>query len=268
MKKLLVAGAIIAVHFLFAETPEEAYARVSACRDVWNTNAWAYVKQVAIGDDQALAEAKAKWFVDVLGFPDVTETNRLGDVLYAKEKFLCWNTDLGGIIVNTNCWYAVADFIARLKAASDPRWIDKSYIVEIGRMADGARLVANTNPLLDFASYKLAHYENYRERHKNIVNDTDVFNAFCREWSDGIRARQEKERTLKRAQDYAKYQTLRDRFWLFGAKNLPPEIKAICRSNIVERAHLTAEEERDIFEYVPHWYYRVMGIKQKKKETQ
>ena len=45
------------------------------------------------------------------------------------------------------------------------------------------------------------------------------------------------------------------------------EIKAMCRSNIVERAHLTAEEERDIFEYLPYWYYRVMGIKQKKKET-
>ena len=87
MKKLLVVGFAVAYSGLFAETAEEAYARVSSCRDVWNTNALAYVKQVAIGDDPAVAEAKAKWFVDVLAFPDVTETNRL-------EKWCCYKSKL------------------------------------------------------------------------------------------------------------------------------------------------------------------------------
>ena len=78
-----------------------------------------------------------------------------------------------------------------------------------------------------------------------------------------IRDKQNRERALKRAQDYAKYQTMRDRFWLFGAKDLSADVKALCRSNIVDRAHLTPEEEHDIFEDVPDWYYRVMGIRGK-----
>ena len=65
---------------------------------------------------------------------------------------------------------------------------------------------------------------------------------------------------MKRAQDYAK-QTMRDRFWLFGAKDLPPDVKAVCRSNIVVRAHLTPEEEKHIFDDVPDWYLRLKGIK-------
>ena len=106
------------------------------------------------------------------------------------------------------------------------------------------------------------HYEKYTDIILNLT-DIDVENAFHREWSDGVRARQEKEWALKRIQDFAKQRIKMD-FWLFGAKDFPAEVKAVCRSNIVERAHLTAEEERDIFEDVPYWYNRVMGTKKKK----
>ena len=263
MKRILVVVSVIASSALLAETPEEAYARVSSCRDVWNTNALAYVKQVAIGDDPALAGTKAKWFVDVLGFPDVSETNRLGDVLYAKEEFLSWNTCLDSVISNTNCWYAVADFIARLKAASDPRWIDEKYNFVTEVLDDGVTFGGNTNPLLDFASYKLEHYEEYKRQHTNLVTEAEVFNSFYEKWSDGVSERQRRERALKRIQDFAKQRIKMD-FWLFGAKDFPAEVKAVCRSNIVERAHLTTEEERDIFEDVPYWYNRVMGTKKKK----
>ena len=47
---------------------------------------------------------------------------------------------------------------------------------------------------------------------------------------------------------------MKERFWLFGAKDLPADVKAVCRSNIVERAHLTPEEEHDIFEVIPSWF--------------
>ena len=119
----------------------------------------------------------------------------------------------------------------------------------------------NTNPLLNFATYKLEHYEEYRRQHTNLVTDTEVFNSFYAEWSDSVSKRQRKERALKRAQNYAK-NMMKTRFWLFGAKDLPADVKAVCRSNIVERAHLTPEEEHDIFEDIPYWFKR-LGIKHK-----
>ena len=87
MKRLVLSCMMIGVFALHAETAEEAYARLSSYRSVWDTNALAYVKLAAIGDDPAVAEAKAKWFVDVLAFPDVTETNRL-------EKWCCYKSKL------------------------------------------------------------------------------------------------------------------------------------------------------------------------------
>ena len=157
---------------------------------------------------------------------------------------------------------ALADYIARLKSAADPRWIDGSYYVVTDVLPDGSTIGANTNPLLNFASYKLEHYENYRQSHTNFVNETDAHNAFAEEWSNMVRNRQNRERALERAQRYAKH-IMRDRFWLFGAKDWPSDVKAACRSNMVSRAHLTADEDRYIFDEVPDWYYKVMGIKRK-----
>ena len=243
MKKLLVAGAITAAHFLLAETPEEAYARVSACRDVWNTNALAYVKQVAIGDDPALAEAKAKWFVDVLGFPDVTETNRLGDVLYAKEKFLTMNAGLGSVIGNTNCWYAVADFIARLKAEADPEW----------QFAEGK------NFFRAVSNYRQDCLETYVRQHANSVSRVDPTNSFYREWHSMFRNKRNREIRFSSALNSAKQRMKMD-FWWFGTENMSEAEKSVCRSKIVARAHLTPAEEHFIFDDKPDLYYKIKGI--------
>ena len=264
MKKLLMScimacGGMLACE---SETVDEAYARLSSYRSLWDTNAVAYTKTVWSIRDPAFAVANGKWFVDFLSYPDESAANKLEYVLYAKESVISRNASSYGVQSNTNCWYALADYIARLKAASDPRWIDEKYNFVTEVLDDGVTFGGNTNPLLDFASYKLEHYEEYKRQHTNLVTETAALNSFYAEWSDGVSERQKKERALKRIQDFAK-QTMKERFWLFGAKDLSADVKALCRSNIVDRAHLTPEEEHDIFEDVPDWYYRVMGIRRK-----
>ena len=164
MKGLPVVAVAITCGMLFGETSEEAYARALSYRSLWDTNARAYAKLVAIGDDPAVAEAKAKWFVDVLSFPDVTDTNRLDDVLWAKKKIISWNAGSHGIVGNTNCWYAVADFISRLKSAADPKWQSGGE--------DG--------PLFDFASYRRECFEVYMRQHTNSVPEATVRETFDR----------------------------------------------------------------------------------------
>ena len=264
MKKILAVGVYALTYPLLAETAEEAYARLSSYRSVWETNVWAYAKSINLAKDQGSCGANGRWFVDFLSYPDVTDTNRFYEVFSARETVFFRTTDAYGIGDNTNCWYALADYIARLKDVADPRWIDERYEFVTDVLDDGVTFGGNTNPLLNFASYKLEHYEEYKRQHTNLVVEADAFNAFYEEWHFMIRNKQNRERALKRAQDYAKYQTMRDRFWLFGTKGLSDSEKAVCRSNIVERAHLTPEEEQDIFEDVPYWYNRVMGTKKKK----
>ena len=262
MKILIAVGAVAGFGVLFGETDEEAYARLSSFRSLWETNAVSYYKTVGSINDPACAVANGKWYVDFLSYPDLMVTNRLSDVLYAKAEVISRNADSYGILYNTNCWYALADYIAHLKDESDQRWIDESYDVVTGVMDDGVKIMANTNPLLDFASCKLVHFEHYRLQHTNLVSEIDAINAFYREWSLGVREHQIRERALKRAQDNAR-NVLKNPFWLFGAKDMSDAEKAICRSNIVERAHLTAEEEHEIFDVVPDWYHKVMGIQRK-----
>ena len=248
MNKLLALGTSAFIGGLLAETAEEAYARLSSYRSVWDTNALAYVKLAAIGDDPAVTEAKAKWFVDVLAFPDVTETNRLDEVLSAKEKIISYNDGSYGIESNTNCWYAVADFIARLKSVVDPGWQD----------------VEGESFSIALRNYRQECLEAYVRQYTNVVSGVDPTNAFYQGWHSMYIDKWNREVSLNSALDSAKH-TMKDRFWLFGAKDFPAEVKAVCRSNIVERAHLTAEEERDIFEDVPYWYNRVMGTKKMNK---
>ena len=253
MKRLLVVVSVIASSALLAETAEEAYARLSSYRSLWETNAVAYRKTVKAINDPAFADANGKWFVDFLSYPDESATNKLEDVLYARERVILHNVGSYGVQSNTNCWYALADYIAHLKDISDPRWIDEKYNFVTEVLDDGVTFGGNTNPLLDFASYKLEHYEEYKRQHTNLVTEAEVFNSFYEKWSDGVSERQRRERALKRIQDYAK-QTMKERFWLFGTKGLSDSEKAVCRSNIVERAHLTPEEEHEMFEVIPHWF--------------
>ena len=246
MKRMLVVVSVIVSNSLLAETAEEAYARLSSYRGVWETNATAYAKLAAIGDDPAVAETKTRWLLDVLAFPDVTETNRLVDVLWAKEEILSWNGGSASIVGNTNCWYAVADYIARLKSVADPGWQD----VESEGFSSAVR------------NYRQACLEAYVRQHANFVAGADPTNSFYRGWRSMYIDKWNREVRISSALDSAKQRIKMD-FWLFGAKDFPAEVKAVCRSNIVERAHLTTEEERYIFEDVPYWYNRVMGIERK-----
>ena len=231
---------------LLGETVDEAYARLTAYRSVWETNAWAYVETVPVVTNKAIAEANGRWFVDFLQYPDVTDTNRLSEIFRAKDYAVWHYGDVVGISDNTNAWYAVADYIAHLKDVADPRWIDKSYEVVTGVMDDGVKIIANTNPLLDFASYKLEHFTAFRQAHTNLTNEIDALNAFFRDWSDMTRSKIRWEKMLNEALDKPK-KSIRENFWWFGTENMSEEEKSICRSNIVERARLSQEEADSIF---------------------
>ena len=244
MKRLVLSCMMIDVFALHAETAEEAYARLSSYRSVWDTNALAYVKLAAIGDDPAVAEAKAKWFVDVLAFPDVTETNRLDEVLSAKEKIISYNDGSYGIESNTNCWYAVADFIARLKSVVDPGWQD----------------VEGESFFIALRNYRQECLEAYVRQYTNVVSGVDPTNAFYQGWHSMYIDKWNREVSLESALNRAKH-TMKERFWWFGAKNMPDEVKDVRRSNIVTRAHLTPAEEHFIFDDKPDFYYKIMGIK-------
>ena len=246
MKRLILSCLTIGVCALQGETVEEAYARLTAYRSVWETNALAYVETVPVVTNKALAEANGRWFVDFLQYPDIADTNRLREIIRAKDYAISsYGGDIG-IYDNTNAWYAVADYIAHLKDVADPRWIDERYEVVTDVMDDGVKIIANTNPLLDFASYKLEHFADFRQKHTNLTNETDALNAFFREWSDMTDAKIRREWMLKGALDEPK-RTIRENFWWFGAEKMSEAEKSICRSNIVERARLSQEEAESIF---------------------
>ena len=260
MKRIILFYMVTGVSALPGETVDEAYARLTAYRSVWETNAWAYIQTVPVVTNKALAEANGRWFVDFLQYPDVTDTNRLTEIILAKDYAILHNGGRIGIYDNTNAWYAVADYIAHLKDVADPRWIDESYIVVTDVMDDGVKIIANTNPLLDFASYKLEHFTAFRQAHTNLANEIDALNAFFRDWSDMTRSKIRWEKRLKWALDKPK-QSIRENFWWFGTKNMSEEEKSVCRSNIVARARLTPAEEHFIFDDKPNYYYKIMGIK-------
>ena len=260
MKRIILFYMATGVCTLLGETVDAAYARLTAYRSVWETNAWAYVETVPVVTNKALAEANGRWFVDFLQYPDVTETNRLSEVILAKDYAILHNGGRIGIYDNTNAWYAVADYIAHLKDVADPRWIDESYIVVTDVMDDGVKIIANTNPLLDFASYKLEHFTAFRQAHTNLVNEIDALNAFSRDWDGMILSNIRREKMLNGALVEPK-RTIRETFWWFGTKNMSEEEKSVCRSNIVARAHLTPAEEHFIFDDKPDLYYKIMGIK-------
>lgn len=228
------------------ETVEEAYARLTAYRSVWDTNAWAYVQTVPVVTNVAIAEANGRWFADFLQYPDVTATNRMDEILRAKKYAIGHYGYAIGIFDNTNAWYAVADYIAHLKDASDPRWIDESYDVVTDVMADGVKIVANTNPLLDFASYKQEHFSDYRQAHTNLVNETDALNSFFMEWSNMTDSIIRRERMIQWAMHEPK-RAIRECFWWFGSCRLLDAERASVQSNIIERAQLSLEEADSIF---------------------
>ena len=249
MKKLFLFGISALVGYISAETAEEACARLSSHRSLWETNAMAYAKMSVTGKDPVVAEAKAKWFMDVMAFPDVTETNRLDEVILAKEKILSWNTGSRGVIDNTNCWYAVADFIARVKAVADPEWQD----VEGESFSSAVR------------NYRQECLDAYVRQHTNFVAGVNPTNSFYRGWRSMYKDKWNREVRLSSALNRAK-QVMKEDFWWFGAKTMSDAEKAVCRSNIVIRAHLTPAEEHFIFDDKPDLYYKIMGIKKPREQ--
>ena len=246
MKATMLVCAAVCGGGLIGETADEAYARLTAYRSVWETNAVAYARSICLAKDLDAAAANGMWFVDAMSFPDVTETNRLDSILQAKEEIMRQGYIEGSIQSNTNCWYALADFIARLKTTVDPRWQEED----------------ENRPFFDFNNYRQECLEAHMRQYTNRVSKADAVKAFNRVWHSMFAAKWNREVNLHSALRHAK-QMMRDRFWLFGAKDLPADVKNACRSNIVERARLTADEERYIFDEVPDWYYKVMGIKRK-----
>ena len=88
MKRTLVLGGIVFAGCLFAETVDEAYARLSSYRSLWETNTVAYYKTVGAIENPAFAVVNGKWFVDFLAYPDISDTNRLDDVIWAKSEII------------------------------------------------------------------------------------------------------------------------------------------------------------------------------------
>lgn len=246
MKNVLSLWLTTAAFGLIGESSEEAYARLVGHRSVWETNAWAYVNTIPLTTNKTASAANGWWYIEMLQYPDIAETNRLEQILDAKEYAIRHYSDVDGILENSNAWYAVADYIAHLKDVADPRWIDESYEVVTGVMDDGVKIIANTNPLLDFASYKLEHFANFRQAHTNLVNEIDALNAFFREWSNMTDSNVKRERRLKVSLLEPK-RTIRECFWWFGMDSLSEAERATVQSNIVERARLSQEESDSIF---------------------
>ena len=244
MKAEVFIGMVAAAVAACGETSAEAYARLSACRGIWETNAYAYIKSIRLADDSAAVDANGRWFIDFVELPDVAETNRIAEVLRAKADGMLWYSGCDGIAYSTNTWLAVADYISRLKNASDPRWIDESGCEEEDVLDGGICIATNANPLLDFALYKAENYESFRQRHTNI-SEIASLNLFAREWCDMIEARQRREREVKLAIERAL--SLINIFWRMGARTFSVEAKSNFRSNIVERARLTEAEEHTVF---------------------
>lgn len=244
MKTKVFIGMVAAAVAACGETSAEAYARLSACRSIWETNAYAYVKSIRLADDSAAVDANGRWFIDFVELPDVTETNRIAEVLRAKADGMLWYSGGDGITYSTNTWLAVADYILRLKNASDPRWIDESGDEEEVPLDGGICIVTNTNPLLDFAIYKAENYDAFRQQHTNI-SEIASLNLFAREWYDMVDARQRREREIKLATGRAL--RLVNMFWRIGAQKFSVEAKSNFRSNIVERARLTESEAHTAF---------------------
>ena len=87
-KRLLALGDIVFAGCLFAETVDEAYTRLSSYRSLWETNTVAYYKTVRAISDPACAVVNGKWFVDFLAYPDISDTNRLDDVIWTKGEII------------------------------------------------------------------------------------------------------------------------------------------------------------------------------------
>jgi hypothetical protein len=233
VKRLLLNAIVIfCLCVISAETPDKPLS-FSFCREIWNTNALQCVQSARGIINRQLYGVSAErmfgqWFVDFLGYPDVTETNRIEEVLYAKERAIFDFARLSGIVDNTNAWFATADFLGRLREVKDPRWIDESARVITGYV-NAIPIYANTNSLFDFTAYRKTHPD-----------------ADFRDWKMMVASRKRRERAILRVERMI-LRVIGEFYWRCGAKSLSIDEQAMCRSNIVVRARLTRKEEEDVF---------------------
>ena len=229
MRKTLFAVLSALGCVAMCETLEEAYLRLSERSAIWESDPWTYVKNVQLTSDAVAIDANGKWFADFMAYPDICDTNRVRVVLLAKTYAMRRFPEERGIYGDTNAWMAVADYIGRLRDAKDLRWLDRSQDEVVGTLAGGVRIKANRNPLLDFDVYRAAHT-----------------NADYTLWRKRISDEQELQRIIIRAEEQA-ISTMKNVFWMHGAKLLSETDKEICRSNIVERARLNDAEQQTVF---------------------
>jgi hypothetical protein len=233
MKNILIAVILVCCEGAVFAEDIGAQMRFSTCRKIWETNAFQCVRSARgiIGHGMRAEKGDrlfGEWFVDFLNYPDITDTNRVEEVLLAKEVALLDFASSPGIIDNTNVWFAAADFLGRLRKIKDSRWIVDSARVKSG-FINGVTICANTNSLLYFNAYRRMHP-----------------NANYRIWKKMIVARQRREYTIARMERKI-LQTFGEFYWRLGARELSQEAKEICRHEIIHRAQLTKEEANDIF---------------------
>lgn len=217
---------------IFAEM-NDVQSRFLFCREIWQTNALQCVKSARGIIGSSLSDANdnsvfGRWFVEFLDYPDVTDTNRLEKVLFAKERAIFDFASLPGVVDNTNVWFAAADFLGRLREVKAPCRIDGSTRVVTGYINDVA-ICANTNSLLDFKAYRRVHP-----------------GADFRSWKKMVALRRSREQAIASAERVT-LRVLGEFYWRWGARGLSPEELCVCRSNIVMRARLTREEEDEVF---------------------
>lgn len=233
MKNILIAVILVCCEGVVFAEDIGAQIRFSTCRKIWETNALQCVKSARRIIGQGMREDKGdclfnEWFVDFLNYPDITDTNRVEEVLLAKEVALLDFASSPGIVDNTNVWFAAADFLGRLRKIKDSRWIDKSMDVVTDRI-DGVQITSNGNPLLDFNLYRKE-------------NPNAKFSA----WKEMVASHRRREYAIARMERKL-LQIVGEFYWRLGARELSQEAKEICRHEIIHRAQLTKEEENDIF---------------------
>ena len=232
MRSMACFGIVFLCASALGETADEAYARLTAYRSVWETNCWAYIKAIPLASEANASSANSRWFVDFLGFPDFAETNRCMDILQAKRYAI---HNLGfhiGIQNSSNAWFAVADFIDHVRSHADPSWVGKSaYALDYSEEDEkDPAFYRGSNPNLDFNFYRKAH------------PDVDY-----RRWHVLVKERRIYEDSLARVQTDA-MEDLRWHFWWNGTADYTDEQMDACRSTIIERAKLTPDQAKCIFE--------------------
>ena len=124
-QSVLLVAAMAPCALALGETEEEAYARLSMCKSIWETNCTAYVNAIRLATDTNASSANGRWFADFMGFPDFVETNRWFEILKAKQSAIQRFGGARGIRDSSNAWFAVAEYVGRMRRESIPGFMNE-----------------------------------------------------------------------------------------------------------------------------------------------